>query len=154
MRKSALIHALIIVCSTLSLVYRVIWLIHPAKGPQLYGKVLQAWIFLSMSVNIIVTGLISFRLMRYRQQLTSVLSSQDLSIYLGVIAILVESALPLSLAGLAFASVSTPSSSGAKTVARTTALLCWFSLNVGNPPLLNFDPPLTSVCFHRRYVHK
>jgi hypothetical protein len=110
--------------------YRALWLANPSLGPQKYGQALQAWIFLSTAVNIIVTSLISIRLLRIRKQLSTVLSTQDLQIYLGIIAILVESALPLSLAGVAFAAVSTPSSSGAKTVARTTVLLCWFSLNV------------------------
>ena len=108
------------------------WLEDASRGPQFYGKALQAWIFLSTAVNILVTGLISFRLLRIRKQLSAILAPQDLEIYLGIIAILVESALPLSLAGIAFAAVSTPSNSGAKTVARTTILLCWFSLNVGN----------------------
>ncbi|KAH6907480.1 hypothetical protein BKA70DRAFT_357078 [Coprinopsis sp. MPI-PUGE-AT-0042] len=71
------------VTSTMALVYRVIWLADATKGPQLYPQLLQAWIFLSVAVNIIVTGLISFRLLRVRKQLSSGLSPQDLQIYLG-----------------------------------------------------------------------
>ncbi|KAH6885105.1 hypothetical protein BKA70DRAFT_129217 [Coprinopsis sp. MPI-PUGE-AT-0042] len=126
------------IASTIALTYRALWLADPSRGPQLYGQALQAWIFLSTAVNIIVTGLISIRLLGIRKQLSTVLSPQDLQIYLGIIAILVESALPLSLAGIAFAAVSTPSSSGAKTVARTTVLLCWFSLNALSPQMIIF----------------
>jgi hypothetical protein len=54
--------------------------------------------FLTVSTNIVVTSLITFRLLRVRCALGKVLSSADM--YTGVIAILVESAAPLSIFGI------------------------------------------------------
>ncbi|TFK22032.1 hypothetical protein FA15DRAFT_623113 [Coprinopsis marcescibilis] len=121
-----------------SIVNRVKWLADASIGPGPYGTTLKAYLFLSVSVNCMATALISFRLLRIRRQLSQVLSKQDLRIYLGIIAILVESALPLSVAGIAFAILSTPSASGAVTVARTTVLLIWFSLNALCPQMIIF----------------
>ncbi|TFK21424.1 hypothetical protein FA15DRAFT_624011 [Coprinopsis marcescibilis] len=65
-----------------------------------------AWIFLLVSTNIIITALISFRLLRARSRLAKLLPDRTntLDTYSGVIAILIESAAPLSIFGLAFAS--------------------------------------------------
>ncbi|KAG2010595.1 hypothetical protein CC2G_013408 [Coprinopsis cinerea AmutBmut pab1-1] len=124
--------------SLLAIGLRIKWSQNHAAGPGQYGKALQGWIFLSISVNCVVTALISFRLLRIRRQLATVLSPQDLHVYVGIVAILVESALPLSLAGIMFAALSSPSSDGAVTVARTVALLCWFSLNALCPQMIIF----------------
>jgi hypothetical protein len=136
------------VASALTLVYRVLWLGDEGRGEQLTAVMLQAWIF---SVNIIVTALISSRLLHMRRQLSSVLSPQDLQIYLGVIAILVESALPLSLAGIAFGSVVRLTGLGATMSARGATLLIWFSLNVGNSLFCTLHE-MTSIYYSRPCV--
>ncbi|KAJ2926143.1 hypothetical protein H1R20_g10959, partial [Candolleomyces eurysporus] len=55
---------------------------------------------LTVSTNIIVTTLITIRLLRARRTLTKLLPSADVRVYTGVIAILIESAAPLALFGL------------------------------------------------------
>ena len=59
--------------------------------------------FLTVSTNIVVTSLITFRLLRARRALAKVLPSADMRVYTGVIAILVESAAPLTIFGLVVA---------------------------------------------------
>jgi hypothetical protein len=61
--------------------------------------------FLTVSTNIVVTSLITFRLLRARRALAKVLPSgeeeeEDVCVYTGVIAILVESAAPLTIFGI------------------------------------------------------
>ena len=56
--------------------------------------------FLTVSTNIVVTSLITFRLLRARRTLARVLPSVDMRVYTGVIAILVESAAPLTIFGI------------------------------------------------------
>ncbi|TFK18471.1 hypothetical protein FA15DRAFT_627866 [Coprinopsis marcescibilis] len=63
----------------------------------------SAWIFLVVSLNIMVTFLISFRLIRARRHLSTILPERNLNIYGGAVAILIESAFPLSIFGVAFA---------------------------------------------------
>jgi hypothetical protein len=55
---------------------------------------------LTVSTNVVVTSLITFRLLRARRTLGKVLPSADMSVYTGVIAILVESAAPLTIFGI------------------------------------------------------
>ena len=59
--------------------------------------------FLTVSTNIVVTSLIIFRLLRARRALAKVLPSADMRVYTSVIAILVESAAPLTVFGIAAA---------------------------------------------------
>jgi hypothetical protein len=56
--------------------------------------------FLTVSTNIVVTSLITFRLVRARRALAKVLPSADMRVYTSVIAILVESAAPLTIFGV------------------------------------------------------
>jgi hypothetical protein len=55
---------------------------------------------LTMSTNIVVTSLITFRLLHACRALAKVLPSANLRVYDGVIAILVESAAPLTISGI------------------------------------------------------
>ncbi|RXW17397.1 hypothetical protein EST38_g8450 [Candolleomyces aberdarensis] len=55
---------------------------------------------LTVTTNVVITGLISFRLLRARRSLSKLLPSADMHLYTGVVAILIESALPLSLFGI------------------------------------------------------
>ncbi|KAJ3512595.1 hypothetical protein NMY22_g15284 [Coprinellus aureogranulatus] len=61
--------------------------------------------FISFTVafNILVTVLIAHRLIRSRQELKGVLPGRDMRVYTGATAILIESALPLSLTGIGYA---------------------------------------------------
>lgn len=63
------------------------------------------WVFLNVSTITLVTGLISYQLLASRKALARVLPSKDLKLYTGVVAMLIESVLPLSMVGLVYASV-------------------------------------------------
>ncbi|KAJ2936312.1 hypothetical protein H1R20_g772, partial [Candolleomyces eurysporus] len=55
--------------------------------------------------NIIVTTLITNRLLRARRRLVKLLPSADVQVYIGVIAILIESAAPLTILGIILAAL-------------------------------------------------
>lgn len=61
------------------------------------------WASLSVSLNIIVTTLIIYKLLHGRKQLKKVLPRDALEMYTGISAILIESALPFSILGIVFA---------------------------------------------------
>jgi hypothetical protein len=63
-----------------------------------------ARVFLTVLTNIMVTSLISFHLLTARRRLSEVLG-KDLDLYTGVVAILIESALPLSVFGVVYAAI-------------------------------------------------
>ncbi|RXW13393.1 hypothetical protein EST38_g12463 [Candolleomyces aberdarensis] len=65
-----------------------------------YLKYSAASTFLTVSTNIIVTSFITFRLLRVRRALAMVLQSTDAQVFTGVIAILIESAAPLTIFGI------------------------------------------------------
>jgi hypothetical protein len=67
---------------------------------RIEGNEVIAFLVFAVSTNILVTGLIIFRLLRARWNLTKVLPSADVQVYTGVIAILVESAAPLTIFGI------------------------------------------------------
>lgn len=60
----------------------------------------MAWISFSVSVNVLVTAFISFRLLSQCKRLSKVLGPSHLAKYTGATAVLVESALPYTVAGL------------------------------------------------------
>ncbi|KAJ2915383.1 hypothetical protein MD484_g5022, partial [Candolleomyces efflorescens] len=73
-------------------------------------------VFLTVATNLMVTTLIAFHLLRTRQSLAKLLPTQDSRLYTGPMAILIESALPLTVFGLAYAPflvVAIPESNGA-----------------------------------------
>ena len=63
-------------------------------------KSVVPWISLSVSLNIIVTAMICFRLLRMRARMREVLPPEMSRTYTNVAAILVESAAPLSILGI------------------------------------------------------
>ena len=69
---------------------------------------------LTVSTNVIVTSMISFHLIRARRGLSKVLPSRDLKLYTGVVALLLESALPLAIFGIMYATVVLCSPGGTK----------------------------------------
>jgi hypothetical protein len=98
---------------------------------RINAKALSSWIYLSVGVNFLVTGLITFRLLRLRRQMAQFIPMSELRVYLGVVAILVESAVPLTLTGLVFATVSNPKSVEER-IPNGMFLVLWFSLNVSS----------------------
>ncbi|KAJ2930406.1 hypothetical protein H1R20_g6735, partial [Candolleomyces eurysporus] len=79
----------------------------PNVSSEAYASIESAWVFLSVLTNVMVTALISFQLLHTRRIMLKLLpsASSDLNIYTGAVAILIESALPLSLFGLVYASI-------------------------------------------------
>jgi hypothetical protein len=60
----------------------------------------SAYTLLTVITNLIATGVIVFQLLRARRALSDQLSSKDIQLYTGAVAILIESALPLSIFGV------------------------------------------------------
>jgi hypothetical protein len=56
--------------------------------------------FLTVSTNVVVTSLITFHLVRARRTLVTLLPSADVRVHTGVIAILIESAAPVTIFGI------------------------------------------------------
>lgn len=71
------------------------------------GKFGPSRTFLTISTNIMVTGLIAFHLLRVRHHLRKVFPTQNMELYTGIVAILIESALPLSVFGIIYAVMGT-----------------------------------------------
>ena len=59
-------------------------------------------VLLIVVLNVVLTALIAFRLIQAQRRLTSSLPNMDRRLYLGVVAILVESAAPVALVGIPF----------------------------------------------------
>jgi hypothetical protein len=60
------------------------------------------WVSLSVSLNIIVTSMICFRLLRMRALLRQVVESEASRMYTNIAAMLVESAAPFTIIGIGF----------------------------------------------------
>lgn len=80
-------------------------------------NLLDVWIGLSVSLNIIVTSLIVGRIMLMRRRIGSLLSPDMARMYTSVIAILVESALPFTIVGIIFLGVTVNNNDGATAMA-------------------------------------
>jgi hypothetical protein len=73
-------------------------------GMKYRDSIIPAWVFLSALTTLILTLLISFRLVVARRQISSAFAGHDTSHYSAVIAIVVESAAPYTIFGLIVAS--------------------------------------------------
>ncbi|TEB23839.1 hypothetical protein FA13DRAFT_1639439 [Coprinellus micaceus] len=62
-----------------------------------------AWIILNASFNVLITALISFRLLLASYRNSQLLPSYSGKVYIGIVVILVEAAMPLSVNGIALA---------------------------------------------------
>jgi len=62
-----------------------------------------AWAILSVSVNVVVTVLVVYQIVQVRKQLRGIIPADALSMYTGLSAIIVESALPFSIVGIVYA---------------------------------------------------
>ena len=98
------------------------------------GVFATVWVLLSVFVNVSVTSLICLRIIRTRSQLESlnVLESRHLAKYTGVMAILIESALPFSVCGV----VAAPFFINANVMmvyAAPAVMTLWFCLSVRLP---------------------
>ena len=69
------------------------------------AKIYMASTLLIVSTSIIVTTLITIRLLHARRTLVKRLPSADVQVYTGVIAILIDSAAPLTIFGIILAVV-------------------------------------------------
>ena len=58
------------------------------------------WISLSVGLNVIVTSMICFRLLRMRARMREILSPEMSSMYTSIAAMLIESAAPFSILGI------------------------------------------------------
>jgi hypothetical protein len=58
------------------------------------------WISLSVGLNIVVTSMICFRLLRMRAALREVLSPEIARVYTNIAAMLIESVAPMSILGI------------------------------------------------------
>ncbi|EAU86356.2 hypothetical protein CC1G_05350 [Coprinopsis cinerea okayama7 len=67
------------------------------EGPRQIAAAAKA---LTVTTNLIVTILITFRILRTRRMIARLLPNIDTRVYTGVMAILIESALPLSVFGI------------------------------------------------------
>lgn len=60
------------------------------------------WIVLTIVFNVLVTGLIGIRLISVSRSMRNVLSRERAEVYVGVVAILIESALPFTILGICY----------------------------------------------------
>ncbi|KAJ7039535.1 hypothetical protein C8F04DRAFT_293748 [Mycena alexandri] len=60
------------------------------------------WLVLTISFNIVTTSMITFRLLTVSRSMRQVLAKERSEVYTGVIAILIESALPFTLLGIGY----------------------------------------------------
>jgi hypothetical protein len=67
---------------------------------QFNSKYDTANILLLVATNVTVTTLITFHVLRARRTLLNILPLEDIRLYTGVVAILIESALPPSILGI------------------------------------------------------
>ncbi|KAJ2917984.1 hypothetical protein MD484_g2437, partial [Candolleomyces efflorescens] len=78
----------------------VFFLLWYGYDPDRAVKYESAYTFLTVLTNLFVTCIIAFRVLRARRTLSKLVSTKDLQLYTGVVAILIESALPPSIFGL------------------------------------------------------
>ncbi|KAJ2924158.1 hypothetical protein H1R20_g12937, partial [Candolleomyces eurysporus] len=64
------------------------------------AEISSASSLLTVSTNVVVTSLITFHLLRARRTLSKLLPSKDMRLYTGIVAILIESALPVTIFGI------------------------------------------------------
>ncbi|KAF9524308.1 hypothetical protein CPB83DRAFT_910073 [Crepidotus variabilis] len=72
---------------------------------NIYGTTLLVWVGLHVALHVLVVVLICWRLVYIRRRQATVMGSFDSRMYVGAMSILVESALPLALIGIAFVTV-------------------------------------------------
>ncbi|KAJ7039589.1 hypothetical protein C8F04DRAFT_996625 [Mycena alexandri] len=60
------------------------------------------WLVLTITFNVITTTMITYRLLVISRSMRNVLAKERADVYIGVIAILIESALPFTLLGIAY----------------------------------------------------
>ncbi|KAJ7599443.1 hypothetical protein C8J56DRAFT_1094301 [Mycena floridula] len=99
---------------------------HLSGGTNLVHHIGTTWAVLSVSLNIIVTALIAFRLLKAHR-------IEAINTYTSIVAILVESALPFSILGIAFAVTF-----GANIVEGAALVLVWTGLSALSPQFIIF----------------
>ncbi|KAF9529545.1 hypothetical protein CPB83DRAFT_852289 [Crepidotus variabilis] len=100
-------------------------------------RVFCAWAFSSVGVNCLVTALISYKLIRFRNEVLKHTPLFHSQISLGVVAILVESAVPLAICGIVAAGMGMKNHpTGAEASASTVFITLWFAFNAISPQLI------------------
>ncbi|TFK17624.1 hypothetical protein FA15DRAFT_710628 [Coprinopsis marcescibilis] len=69
----------------------------------LQRQIISTGIFLSVSLNVMITALICFRLLRAHRTLACLLPSQSLTLYTRIVVLLIEAAAPIAVFGLGYA---------------------------------------------------
>ncbi|KAF9525205.1 hypothetical protein CPB83DRAFT_909338 [Crepidotus variabilis] len=111
-------------------------------------RALSAWMFLSVALNCMVTILVLYKLIRIRLEIKTILPFCDPKATRGVVAILVESALPLAISGIAAATVvSNDSPTGL--ILDAIFYFSWMAFNALSPQLIIFR-----VTMGRSWSHK
>lgn len=81
-----------------------LYIANPSPNWDLHSReISSAFTFIALGVNVMVTALISFRLLRARKAMAGVLPRQHLRVYERVVTILIESALPPTVFGIGYA---------------------------------------------------
>ncbi|KAE9394591.1 hypothetical protein BT96DRAFT_886487 [Gymnopus androsaceus JB14] len=104
------------------------------------------WISLTCSLNAIITILIVARILSARRRIRSAMPEDMATVYTGVIAILVESALPFTLLGIVFAVLLGKNLPEQLALSLTMGILCWFG------PTAHYSPGSYGSCLVQEYV--
>ncbi|KAF9529550.1 hypothetical protein CPB83DRAFT_882750 [Crepidotus variabilis] len=106
-------------------------------------KIFIAWTFLSVGVNWLVTIMISYKLIRLRNKVLKHAPLTDSRVSLGVVAILVESAVPLAVCGIATAGVGISSQrTEVERSVGTVFTTLWLAFNALSPQMITFKVTL------------
>jgi hypothetical protein len=116
-----------------------------------------AWIILNASLNVLITALISFRLLLASYRNSQLLPSYSSKVYIGIVVILVEAAMPLSVNGIAVAYFMNQSrASGEANLHEGIYKILYFFFLVRPPISLPFVslPRLTTTHAYRQSLRK
>ncbi|KAJ2923185.1 hypothetical protein H1R20_g13908, partial [Candolleomyces eurysporus] len=104
-----------------------------AIGTTVWGTL---WFLLSVAVNIMVTALISFKIIREQKRLGSVLNAHRTRVYTDIVAILIESAFPFTVFGIVAGVLNAV---GSVSMDLSSALIeAWFAFCALSPQLIIF----------------
>lgn len=105
-------------------------------SPRYNAHAFCAWLFLSVFLHCLVTVLISYKLIRQRMETVKILPWHNDKTMFSATAILIESALPLSISGIVLAVVNAnPGSVGM--IINGVSLWIWLAFNVSRESLTN-----------------
>lgn len=98
------LHAFLFVLSLVIAIIAVVeQALHPAHGSLPNSTPVHLtvpWVSLSVTLNVIVTSMICFRILRLRALTREVITRETFNMYTSIITMLIESAAPLSILGI------------------------------------------------------